>query len=229
MKTVAVTIGIDMGPYEDDTPMWYRTAYRRLAAWSCGHVEQNLQIETRIVGKEYLHLGVGRFPASTVKLALFDIFPDIDRLIFFDADWRPVRKFNLFDYCPDPEKLYFTKERQPAKMIHDLEDKYGLERNRYFNGGFFVATRKHHAHLFRRAKENYHKYSEKWVDQCVMNQDFNSEVTLADKRLNSQDIPKCFNEGAPIIKNRDVLAYHHQKNHHIMEGWMPDFDWNADE
>ena len=231
MKTVAVTIGIDYGPFNGDEPDWYKTAYRRLAKWSCGFVEKNLGLETRIIGEEFLHLGVGRFPPTTVKLDIFDIYKDIDRVVFFDADWRPVRKFNVFDYCPDLEKLYFTLDRQPLKGILDLEDKYGLPRNRYFNTGFFVASRKHHE-LFQRAKKNYFNYHEEFFDQCVMNQDFNSEVTIANKLLNVKDIPENFkhkietHSDTPIYRKCDVLGYHHLMNHWISEGWIEDFDWN---
>lgn len=234
MKTIGVTIGIDVGPFNENTEEWYKTAYSRLAKWSCGFVERNLGLETRIIGEEYVHLGVGRFPPTTLKLDVFNIFPDVDRVVFFDADWRPVRKFNVFDYCPDPEQLYFTLDRQPLSGVLALEDRYGLPRNRYFNTGFFVASRKHHE-LFQRAKRNYNNYHEEFWDQCVMNQDFNPEVTIADKRLNVKDIKENFKHNiqthpdTPIWKKRNILGYHHMMNHWIMEGWIPDFDWDADE
>lgn len=215
MKTAAVTIGMGKDFYE-------------MATWTGAHVEKHLGLEVRIIDDSYHHLGVREKnhdfmqKASTVKFSVFDIFPDLDRVVFFDADWRPVRPFDIFSFCPDPEKLYFTLDRQ-NEATRELEAYYGLERDTYFNAGFFVASRKFKT-FFEEGRDNFGTYKEVYFDQCVLNQILKGKVSITDKRLNVQEI-KAQNPSA-LLNNKEVLAFHSGDNFNIMRGWIEDYDWN---
>jgi hypothetical protein len=223
MKTAAVTVGINPpGIYED---------FYKFAQWSGDFVKKYLNLEVRIIDNNHYHLGfkkdhwLNSIRAATVKLFIFDIYPDLDRIVYFDADWRPVRPFNIFEYCPDPDKMYFVKDRSYAREVKELELEYNMKPGTYFNSGFFVVSRNSKKY-FDEACNNFYSYKEKYYDQCVLNHVLKDKITYADKRLNVQDIKEntTFETNA-LFSNSEVLAYHSGYNFNIMNGYKPDFDW----
>lgn len=224
-KMIAVTIGVGND--------WYD-----FAKWAAGYVERNLGLKTYIIGEEFLKYSFSpnvedmSQRSSCIKFLLFDIFPGVDRIMFFDADWRPVRKFNILDYVPDEEKLYFCQDKDED----NLGLKYGLPPNRYFNAGWFVASRKH-SHLFKKCYETYNKYDTVWFDQCIMNQVFNKEVTLVEPKLNVKldlsakggwasysDLENDWNSYCDFSKG-EILGFHHGCNYEIYKKKYEDFIW----
>lgn len=220
MKTAAVTVGIG-------------NDFSRMAKWNGDFVEKFLGLEVRIINSDYYHLGFKKdtwldsVTCATVKLHIFDIYPDLDRIVFFDADWRPVRPFNVFEHCPDPEKMYFTIDRNYySEEVKELETKYNMKPGTYFNSGFFVVSRNSKKY-FDEAIKNFYTYDEKYFDQCVLNHVLRDKITYADKRLNVQDIKDCtIFDTSTLFSNSEVLAYHSSTNWNIMNGWKSDFDWN---
>ena len=206
-KPVAVTIGIGE-----------HLAYAKKSA---EYVRKHLGLETRIITDEHLHLALDlptlKERIWTLKYKIWDIFPDLDFIMYHDCDWRPVRKFDVMDFIPDPNDLYFCRDRQ-NDHIEELEQNYGLDPNTYFNAGWFVANRKHKA-LFDHCFENYGKYENRWGDQCVSNQVMKGVVTLADKRLNVMDLYQHYHES-------EILAFHSSGNYSFYEGKI-DLDWNT--
>lgn len=201
-KPVAVTIGIG--------------AHLAYAEKSAELVRKHLGLETRIITDEHLHLALNlrqlKEKVWTLKYRIWDIYPDIDFIVYHDCDWRPVRKFNLLEHLPDPNDLYFCRDRD-NEHIQGLEQKYGLKPNTYFNAGWFVANRKHKP-IFDFCYKNYSKYQTTWGDQCVSNQVMKNVVTLADKRLNVMDTNTD-------IPNKKVLAFHSSGNYPVYEGLAP--------
>jgi lipopolysaccharide biosynthesis glycosyltransferase len=206
-KPVAVTIGIGE-----------HLAYAKKSA---ALVRKHLGLETRIITDEHLHhaLNLHQFNEKvwTLKYKIWDIFPDLDFIMYHDCDWRPVRKFEVMDFLPDPNDLYFCRDRQ-NDHIQGLEQKYGLKPFTYFNAGWFVANRKHKA-LFDHCYNNYRSYDIVWHDQCVSNQVMKGMVTLADKRLNVMDLYGDYHES-------EILAFHSSGNYSFYEGKI-DLDWNT--
>jgi len=199
MNFVAVTIGI--GDY---------LAY---AEKSAELVRKHLGLETRIITDEHLpfalDLPVFKEKVWTLKYKIWDIWPDLDFIMYHDCDWRPVRDFNLIDHLPDPNDLYFCLDRD-NEHTQQLERQYGLKPNTYFNAGFFVANRKHKP-IFEHCFNNYGKYQSTWGDQCVSNQAMKGLVTLADKRLNVMDLYKDYHES-------EILAFHSSGNYAFYQG-----------
>ena len=115
MKPVAVTIGI--GEHLD------------YAKKSSEYVRNYLGLETRIITEEHLDYGIPSLGFThkvfSIKFSIFDIFPDIERVMYHDCDWRPVRQFDLMPYIPDPNGLYFVLDRSGRTDLQDLERKYG--------------------------------------------------------------------------------------------------------
>lgn len=209
MKPVAVTIGI--GKHLD------------YAKKSSEYVRNYLGLETRIITEEYLDYGIPSLssPKKThsIKFSIFDIFPDIERVMYHDCDWRPVRHFDLMPYIPDPKALYFCLDRVETDCVKDVERQYGLKPNSYCNSGWFVADKEHHQ-MFRYCKDHYFDYREEWGDQCVLNQVNKGKITFADRRLNVMDLNGQF----PL---KEVLAVHTSGNYSIYSGEQPDFDWES--
>lgn len=207
-KPVAVTIGIG--------------EHYAYAEKSAEYVRKHLGLETRIINDEHLHLALDLPTLAqkvwTLKYKIWDIFPDLDFIMYHDCDWRPVRDFDIMDFLPDPNDLYFCRDRQ-NDHIQGLEKKYGLEPYTYFNAGWFVANRKHKA-LFDHCYTNYHNYDVVWHDQCVSNQVMKGLVTLADKRLNLMDLYGDYHES-------EIYCLHNGGKNYKVYNCEPDCDWNT--
>lgn len=201
-KPVAVTIGIG--------------DYLQYAQKSAALVRKHLGLETRIITDEHLHLALNlRYfneKVWTLKYKIWDIFPDLDFIMYHDCDWRPVRKFDIMDYLPEPNDLYFCLDRN-NDHTKGLEKSYRLKHSTYFNGGLFVANRKHKS-IFDYSYNNYNRYISTWGDQCVSNQVMKNVVTLADKRLNVMDLNTD-------IPNKKVLGFHSPLNYAFYKGETP--------
>jgi lipopolysaccharide biosynthesis glycosyltransferase len=206
MDMIAVTIGVG-------------EKHRRYAEKSAEKVRDLLGMETRIISDEYLHLavegGTVKDRVYSLKFSIFDIYPDIDRVMYFDCDWRPVKRFNLHEFVPNENGLYFCVDRIEGEHVQGLEDKFKLNRGTYFNAGWFVANRLH-AELFAFCKKNYWEYGKVWYDQCVMNQVFKGMVTYADRRLNVMN-----------LNGGDTLGFHSSLNYEYYDGKIDSIsDWN---
>ena len=191
--------------------------WQKYTEWTCDLVKKYLNLTPKILDNEYYQYGKGDIPfdkITSIKLKLFDIFPNADRIFYFDSDWRPVRPFNLSDYCPSKNGLYFVEDRP---FCDQLRIKYNMK-NPYFNAGFFIADKKYKP-LFDYAYDNYLSYDRAFVDQCVMNQVFDGYVTYLDKRLNVKDLG--------VFPNSEVLGYHNGHNYQIFQGNLPEIDWNC--
>lgn len=210
MKIQAVTMAINH-PADDSNENWLL-----FAEWACDRVEENLGLDRPVIlSNEVLHLGINSTPfdhITSIKLLLFKLFPKADRIFFFDCDWRPVRKFNLFDYLPKEEGLYFTIDRQ---MCEELKIQYGMK-NPYFNTGFFIADRSYE-YLFDIAFKNYTRYKRRFGEQCVMNQVFDGHITYLDPRLNVKDYES--------YRPSEILGYHSGNNYEIFKRNYEEFNW----
>jgi lipopolysaccharide biosynthesis glycosyltransferase len=206
-KPVAVTIGIG--------------EHYAYAQKSAELVRKHLGLETRIITEEHLGFALDlptfAHKVWTLKYKIWDIFPDLDFIMYHDCDWRPVRDFDIMDFLTDPNDLYFCLDRN-NDHTKGLEKKYGLKPNTYFNAGWFVANRKHKA-LFDHCYTNYHNYEVVWHDQCVSNQVMKGLVTLADKRLNVMDLYKDYHES-------EILAFHSSGNYPFYQG-QTEPDWQT--
>ncbi len=232
---IAVTIGVGK-------------EFNEFAKWSAAKVKKHLGLETYVLDDQFLKysnspgydMDIGQ-KASCMKFLLFKIFPNADRIMYFDADWRPVKNFNIYDYVPDENNLYFCRDDDPEK----LGEQYGLGKDRYFNAGWFVASRKH-APLFEECHNRFDQFETRWFDQCIMNQVFNDKVTFADPRLNKKismtklkdgpngdwaTVESLTNEWVDYagMERKDMLTLHHGINFEIWNKQYNDFTWGNED
>ena len=208
MKPVAVTIGIG--------------THLKYAEKSAEYVRKYLGLETRIITDEHLSYCISSIESPknihSIKFSIFDIFPDIERVMYHDCDWRPVRQFDIMPYIPDPKELYFCLDRYEISHVQDLEKRYGLPPRSYFNSGWFVAHKEHQP-ILQHCKSNYFDYPSQYGDQCVFNQVIKDKLTLADRRLNVMDLFKVYHES-------EILGHHSSGNYYIYDGEY-DLDWES--
>jgi hypothetical protein len=132
-----------------------------------------------------------------LKFHLFDILPDVDRLLYFDADlwfvagWSPT-EFPSLSAVRDNE-LYEGMRREC--------DRFGLAPDRYFNSGLLIIERQH-AGMFRTAERLLHQHgpSSIWRDQTWLNlaaKECGTPVQLIHRAYNTFPIP---HDGeAPVV------------------------------
>jgi len=217
-KLVAVTIGIG-------------DEFRGYAEKAAQKVRDLCGIEVRIIGDEHLHLahqinrgGVNdlKHRVWTLKYRIFDIWPDLDAVMYFDCDWRPVRSFDATAHFLTIAKHYdiaICKDRT-NEHCEGLKKQYGLPHS-YMNAGFFLTNKQGMAKVSKVFFERYNHLPKKWGDQCVLNQ-------ILDQ-FKWSPLPKKYNVQDLYVQahNSEVLCYHSHSNFEIYRGDKPDFDWNT--
>lgn len=201
MNIVGVTVGVGE-PYET------------CARFACKEVESILNIETRLITSEHLNLSLGTEQleqAWSLKFRIFDVFPDLENVMFFDCDWRPLKYFNILDFCPDKNKAYFVPDRSDYWFIQGLEQQYNFEPGTYVNSGWFVVNKEKHQHLFDRCRAEYYNYPKSFYgEQDMFNHIFRNEIVLADKRLNVQDLHR--------MPYEEIIGLHNRAENHKFYG-----------
>lgn len=202
MSLTAVTIGIG-NEYE---------TYSKLA---CNEVTKYLNLETRIITADYLNLGIGETfedKLASLKFLIFDIFPELDRVMYFDGDWKPLRSFNVEELCPVNDKAYFVTDRSDYWEVQNLERMYGFEPGTYVNAGWFIIN-KEHKHLLERCKQEYLIFPKSYYkEQDTFNYVFRNDMLLADKRLNVLDLPAMPYEHILGLHNKEENFKFYQNN-----------------
>jgi lipopolysaccharide biosynthesis glycosyltransferase len=188
--------------------------YKTCAEYACKEVEKNLNLETRLITDEHLDLSLGSSQlekAWSLKFRIFDIYPDLEHVMFFDCDWRPLKFFNIEEFCPNRNKAYFVADRSDYWFIQNLEQQYSFNPGTYVNSGWFVVNKSMHKHLFEKCRTEYYNYPKSFYgEQDMFNHIFHNEIVLADKRLNVQDVHRMpFDE---------IIGLHNREENHKFYG-----------
>lgn len=175
--------------------------FRGLAEESSASVRRFYGCERSIILNES-HLGAcpprHLFPDDPkrifwLKWMVRQLFPNLDRWIYHDADYRAVRE-------PDAETLKILHIDSRLIAVRDWWEEPPTDP--YFNAGLFVANKSHDP-LFEWCKANYWRTPEKFGDQCVINHGI--------KALGVQvlELPRSFNVGKPEqCPPAEVIAAH---------------------
>lgn len=214
MKTLGVTIGVG-------------EEHRFYAEEAAARVRRHLGIETFILGDEYLELGQptarAQWKARSLKFAMFDVTSDEwDRIMYFDADWRPVRDWNVDELFPDPDTIYVAPDMNYRAKIIELEGTYGLEPGSYFNSGWMIIPRSKRE-LFEEARAQYPRLRKFYPDQCTFNQVFRGQVERVSPAFNVMEVERW-----PDLAN--VMAVHSPEskwNYRVYKGEERDRDWEV--
>ena len=114
----------------------------RLAAESC---QRQTGLETVILGEEDM-LAEQFTRSHFLKFSLFDRFPDVENILFFDADTLFLRRFDpwVFEAC---ESVVAVRDHENADWIKADAKRAGIAASEYFNSGFFIVNRTHHSKM----------------------------------------------------------------------------------
>lgn len=151
---MAVTIGIG--------PRW-----RALAELAAETVREQTGLPTRILGEEDLRNASVEKPHH-LKFRLFDLLPEADALLYFDADTIFLRPW-------DPRALldgsYWiaVADRASHESVTQDAEQIGMPVGEYFNSGLFIANREHHAALLHKALYYEGHFRSIFHDQTALN------------------------------------------------------------
>lgn len=181
---IAVTIGVG-------------SVYPEMAALAATRVRALTGLPTHVLGESEMREWVdSKFvdrwrdaAALVLKFHLFDIFPDADDILYFDADLVVLRPW-------DPRAFTGTRHFLCVRDLWFLDfiqleaARIDLPAERYFNFGFFIASRLHHAGALREAARRLdlvHELNCMLLEQTVVNRvfaDLEVPVRYLDRRYN---------------------------------------------
>ncbi len=213
MATLGVTIGIGK-----KHAFYAEQAARR--------VRQHLGLETFILSDEHFGyaLEAERFQHRvwSLKFSIFEVIPGHwDRVMYFDADWRPVRDWDVDTLFPDRDGIYAAPYRSHKRVVKDLEDAYGLVRGTYFNSGWIVLPRSAKP-LLDEARRRYNDLPNRFGDQCILNQVLARKVTPVSQAFNVMVLDE-WPDPANAMAVHSVFG---KWNYKVYDGESEDRNWN---
>jgi hypothetical protein len=213
-KTLGVTMGIGV-------------EYSAYAEEAAHRVRQHLDLETFIIDERFLNYALAekskRKRVWSIKFSVFDLVPENwHRLMYFDADWRPVRDWNVDELFPDMDRIYVAPDRSHLPIVQRLEVQYGLRPGDYFNSGWMLLPRRSRP-LLEEARRKYFELPRRFGDQCVLNQILRDDVTF---------VPETFNIFKPAVWPDPVnaMAVHTVNsdwNYQVYRGEIADLSWSS--
>lgn len=132
-----------------------------------------------------------------LKFHLFDILPDVDKLLYFDSDLWFVAAWNPTQF----PSLSAVRDNEHYEGMQRECERFDLAANRYFNSGLLIIDREH-ADVLQTAEllRQQHGRSSIWRDQTWLNlaaKQSNAPVHLLHRSYNTFPIP---HDGeAPVI------------------------------
>ena len=136
---LAVTIGVG--------PVW-----RRMAELAAESVRRRTGLETRVLGEEAMaqsHVSSPHF----LKLRLFELFPEAEHILYFDADTIFLQQWDPRVFAGRGEFIC-VRDRADEENVRREAQLASLPSNMYFNSGFFIANRTHHAAMLHKAEHD---------------------------------------------------------------------------
>jgi hypothetical protein len=85
-----------------------------------------------------------------LKFHLFELVPDAEAILYFDADTIFLQKWRPQDFLNGAEFVAIADRPTHDSVCSDAEQ-IGMPVAEYFNSGLFIATRRHHAALLQKA------------------------------------------------------------------------------
>src|SRR5680860_1570049 len=213
MATLAVTIGIGQE----------HAFYAEQAAL---RVRQHLGLETFIIGDQHLayalHAERLLHQVCSLKFSIFEFIPDQwDRVMYFDADWRPVRDWDVDTIFPDRNAIYAVPDRSHKGVVKRLEEAYGLATGSYFNAGWMILPRSARP-LLDDARRRYESFPKRYGDQCVLNQVLAGKVSLAPQAFNVMNLDE-WPDPANAMAVHSVFG---KWNYKVYNGESADRNWH---
>ena len=151
---LAVTIGVG--------PVWHRLA--ELAAESVG---LRTGLETRIMGEEAMRKYEAKAPIY-LQSRLFEEFREAEHILYFDADMVFCQEWDPREFAGRRE-LVCVQDRWDYDVVRRDAGFIGFRPEEYFNAGFFIASRTHHAVWLERSRWEQERYGTDLYEQTDLN------------------------------------------------------------
>jgi lipopolysaccharide biosynthesis glycosyltransferase len=141
--------------------------WRGLAELAAECVRLRTGLEARVIGEEAM-ARYGFSQPHWLKFRLFEEFPEVETILYFDADtiflaeWDPRVLAGRSEFICVRDRADDENIRREARDID-------LPADMYFNSGFFIANRTHHAALLRKAEHDVAQYETIFRDQTHLN------------------------------------------------------------
>ena len=136
---IAVTIGVG-------------DKWREIAECSTDSVRERTGLETRVLGEEAM-AKYGFVQPHWLKFRLFEEFPEAETILYFDADTIFLQEWDPRVFARRSEFIC-VRDRDEYENIRSESRLIDVPANMYFNGGFFIANRTHHAALLHKAEHD---------------------------------------------------------------------------
>ena len=151
---LAVTIGVG--------PVW-----RLMAELAAESVRRRTGLETRILGEEAMRKYEAKAPIY-LKSRLFEEFPEAEHILYFDADMVFCQEWDPREFAGRRE-LVCVRDRWDHGVVQRDAGFIGFRPDEYFNAGFFLANRTHHAVLLERSRWEQERYGTDLYEQTDLN------------------------------------------------------------
>lgn len=151
---VAVTIGVG--------PKW-----KALAELSAETVRDTTGLRTVILDEHHLE-ACGVEKPHHLKFRLFDLVPEADSLLYFDADTIFLQAWNPREFSRGRELAAVADRPTHDTVCYDAHQ-IGMRVSDYFNSGLFIVNRRHHAALLRKAEYYQGYFRSIFHDQTALN------------------------------------------------------------
>lgn len=212
----------------------YGDLYEGYAKVAAAAFEKHTGLQVHVFGAKEIDIVAARadFPvtgsqhekACVFKWWLFDLLPDADSIVYFDADYMTVSDWDPGVF-KGSDKLVVVRDR--TEMLKDLRYCHASDYLSYFNAGFYISNRQHHHQLFKDCRPVHNAIKRQFTDQCTVNhmvQKLGVPVHFLDRRFN------CM-EGGHLYRAFDIKAYHGRWVYpYYEEGKVPDVGnvaWHA--
>jgi hypothetical protein len=153
-RMLAVTIGVG----EKFTPL------AQMAAASCA---SRTGLPVAVLGEEAMRRHGLKKPHH-LKFKLFDEFPDAETILYFDSDIIFLRDFDPRPFV-DSRDFICVRDIWDCDWVINDARQIGLAPRDYFNSGFFILNRTHHALMLRLAARLQGRFRVQFDDQTALN------------------------------------------------------------
>lgn len=138
-----------------------------MAELSAASVRTMTGLPTVILDERHL-AAAGLEKPHHLKFRLFDLVPEADAILYFDADTVFLRKWNPREFAGGRELVAIGDRPTHDSVAYDAAQ-IRMEVRQYFNTGLFIVNRRHHAAMLHKAHYYEGYFRSIFHDQTALN------------------------------------------------------------
>lgn len=181
---IAVTIGVG-SPFDE------------MAQCSANRLRALTGLKTYVLDRDTMHKWIdsreinrwGSVSCTILKFKLFEIFPNVESILYFDADLVYLRKWEP-RILSGAESFICVRDHWFHPYIQAEACRAGMPADAYFNIGFFIASRRYHAESLQAALgrlDFVYEIKSPLFEQTALNRtlyDLRTPIQYLDRRFN---------------------------------------------